>query len=159
MESRARARARGDDRGAAAVEGATVTAFFLVPLMVGVLAYGYYFWQLQKATLLDPGFDQAGIVGTFCTNQVSDLLARVRDASLVAAENVDSADSLPLSASDVTASVVGYVPGELGVIVTVRFSTDVVDNVAGIVPLPNDGHVVRESQVRLENVVITSGSC
>ena len=156
---RARLGARRGERGAAAVEGATVTAFFILPLLVGVLTWGYYLWQAQKTPVLDPSFDQSGIVGPFCANQLDQLVSRVRTASLVASENLDTGDTLPISASDVTARVVSYVPGELGVVVSVRFSTNVVDEVAGMVPLPHDGNVVSESQVRLENVLITSESC
>ena len=36
------------DRGAAAVEGALLISFLLIPLLMGVLTYGDYFWRAQR---------------------------------------------------------------------------------------------------------------
>lgn len=136
-----------------------MSGFILMPLLLGVLTYGHYFWIAQRTPLLDPNFDQAGIVGSFCPNQVEDLLTRVRAATLVAIENVDSTGALPVAASGVTARVLDYVPGRLGVVVGVSVTTNAIDGLLSFLPLPRGGRIVSDAQVRLSNVVITSGTC
>lgn len=147
------------ERGAAAVEAGLLISAVLVPLMLGVINYGYYFWQLQRIPELDPNLDQSSLVGTYCVGQIPDLLTRVRKAALVAADNLDDGNDLPLSLSDITATVVSYTPGTLGLIVEVGFSTNVIDELVSFLPLPDDGNLVSGAQVRLQNVKITSGSC
>jgi hypothetical protein len=143
------------------VEAALLFSTVLAPLLLGVVNYGYYFWQLQRVPQLDPNIDQAGIVGTFCAGQIPDILTRVRQSALIAAENVDSgsAGDLPLSLSDISAAVVSYTPDTLGMVVEVSFSSNAVDMLIPFLPLPDDGHVISSSQVRLQNVKISSGSC
>ena len=143
-----------------AVEGALVFSAVLAPLLLGVLQYGAYFWQAQHTSLLDPNVDQSSIVGTYCTSQIPDLLTRVRQAALVAAQNVeDDTDTANLSLSDVAASVVSYTPDALGLLVEVTFTVAVSDEVLSFFPLPDDGNLVTKSQVNLVNVKISSGSC
>ena len=154
-------RRTGDERGAAAVEAALVFATVLTPLMLGVLNYGYFFWQRQRVAELDPNIDQSGIVGTYCTGQIPDLLTRVRQSALVAAQNLNSGTStdLPLSLADITATAVSYTPNTLGLVVEISFTTNVIDELIPFLPLPDDGNVVSSAEVRLQNVKISSGSC
>lgn len=147
------------ERGAAAVEAALLISAVLAPLMLGVINYGHYFWQLQRVSELDPNIDQSRVVGTYCSNQTGQLLTRVREAALVAADNLDEGNRTPLSLSDIAATVASYTPGTLGVSVTVRFRTGVVNGLVPYLPLPDDGKLVSDAQVRLQNVTITSGSC
>lgn len=148
-----------DDAGAAAVEAALLISAILMPLMLGVINYGHYFWQLQRASELDPNVDQSRVVGTYCSNQTGQLLTKVREAALVSADNLDEGNRTPLSLSDITATIASYTPGTLGVSVTVSFRTGVVNGLIPYLPLPNDGKLVSDAQVRLQNVVITSQSC
>ena len=150
---------RRTERGAAAVEAALLFSVVLVPLMLGVINYGFYFWQAQKAPELDPNIDQSGIVGTYCAGQIPDLLTRVEAAALIAAQNLDSGTDMAVSAGDITATLVSYTPDTLGLVVQVSFSTNVVDALIPYLPLPDDGNLLSSSQVRLQNVKITSGSC
>ena len=152
---------RDRQRGAAAVEAALLFSAVLVPLLLGVINYGYYFWQLQRVPELDPAIDQSGIVGTFCTGELPDLLTRVRQAALIAVDNLDTAsgEQTTLSLSDITASVVTYTPDSLGLVVQVGFSSPAVDELIGFLPLPDDGRVVSSTRLRLENVKVSSGSC
>lgn len=160
MRKRSRVRSGGrPERGAAAVEAALLLSAVLAPLMLGVLNYGYYFWQLQRVPELDPNVDQSGLVGTYCVGQIPDLLNRVRAAALVSANNLDDGNDLPLSLSNITATVVSYTPDTLGLVVNVRFSTNVLDELVPSLPLPNDGNLTSDSKIRLQNVKITSGSC
>lgn len=161
MRDRLRAclRLHPDQGGAAAVESALLVSAVLAPLMLGVLQYGYYFWKLQGVPDLDPNVDQSSLVGTYCTGQIPDLLTRVKEAALVAANNLDDGSDLPLSLSDITATVVSYTPDTLGLVVNVRFTTNVVDELGSFLPLPDNGNLVSSSQVRLQNVKVSSGSC
>lgn len=145
---------RRDQRGAVAVEAALVSSFILVPLLLGVLYYGFYLWKMQSVPLLDPNLDQAGFVGEVCEGE---LLDRVKTAALVALENVDDAVGLPLTSNDVTTSLVHAVPGQLGVDVRISITTLVTSS--SPVPLPNGGNVVNDVMLRLENVVIKTAGC
>jgi hypothetical protein len=151
--SSSRAR-RSDDRGAVAVEAALVGSFILVPLLLGILFYGYYFWKLQQVPLLDPNLDQAGFVGDLCGD---DLLARVKTAALVALENVDDGTGLPIASNNITTSLVNAVPGQLGVDIKISITTSVMDS--ELLPLPNDGNLVNDVLIRLQNVRITTAGC
>ena len=145
-------RSRRRDDGAVAVESALVLSFILAPLMIGVLTFGLYFWKAQRVPLLDPNIDQSGLVGEICESEIVD---RVRTAALVAVENVDGADALPVTLSDITATIVSYVPGGLGVDVSVSITSNISDG--SPFPLPNDGNVTNDVLIRLQNVKIKTG--
>jgi hypothetical protein len=145
---------RRDDDGAAAVESALVLSVVLAPLLMGILTYGYYFWQAQKVPLLDPNIDQAGIVGELCEGE---LLTRVRAAALTAVTAVDDTGALPVTLGDITATVVSVVPDGLGVNVTVSVTTSIGEG--SFLPLPNDGNVTKDVLMRLQNVTITTSGC
>jgi hypothetical protein len=141
-----------DQHGSVAVEAAIVGSVILVPLLLGILFFGYYLWKMQHVPLLDPNLNQAAFVGVICPDE---LLARVKDAALVAMENVDDGTGIPLSSNDITTSLVNSVPGQLGVDVRVSITTSVMSS--SPIPLPNDGSVVNDVLIRLENVVIKTG--
>lgn len=140
------------DRGAAAVEAALVGSFILVPLLLGVLSFGYYLWKLQRVPLLDPQLDQTAFVGEICEGE---LVSRVRTATLTTLENAEDAASLPVSLSDITASVVPSEVGGLGVTVNIGVTVPLLTS--SFIPLPNDGNVTNDVQVRLQNVVLKTG--
>ncbi len=146
-----RPRSRGQ-RGAVAVEFALVSSALLVPLLLGALFYGYYLWKMQHVPLLDPNLDQAGFVGEMCPGE---LLARVKEAALVAMENVDGAAGIPLASNDVTTTLVNAVPGQLGADVRVSITTSVMST--SPIPLPHGGNVVNDVMIRLQNVVVRTG--
>jgi Flp pilus assembly protein TadG len=150
--SRAQAWGARGERGAVAVEAAIVSSVLLVPLLLGVLYYGNYLWKSQQVALLDPNLDQSGFVGEICPGE---LLARVKDAALVAMENVDDAAGLPLTSNSITTSLVNGVPGQLGVDIRVSITTTITSSAP--IPLPNDGNVVNDVMIRLQNVVIKTG--
>ena len=145
---------KSDHRGAVALEAALVGSVILLPLLLGVLYYGYYLWKMQQVPLLDPNLDQAGFVGDLCP---ADLLARVKTAALVALENVDDGTGLPLTSNDVTTSLVNSVPGQLGVDIKISITRSVIDS--SLLPLPNDGNLVNDVLIRLQNVRITTAGC
>lgn len=149
---------RRGQRGAAAVEAALVISAILVPLMLGVLYYGMYFWILQSAPMLDPNLDQAEFVGEYCPNNQQQLLTRVREAALVAIGNVDDGSGLPITLSSITATFSSYVPNGLGVDIRVSVTSSVMSETS-ILPLPNNGNIVNDSVIRLQNVHYSTGSC
>jgi hypothetical protein len=152
-----RARAAGrTDRGAVAVEAALAVSVILVPLMLGVFYYGYFLWKAQSQPLLDPNVDQAAFVGELCGPE---LLDRVRAAALVTAENLDDGTHLPISLTDITATVVSFVPNGLGVDVRVSISAPVLEEKLSFLPLPNNGRIVSDALIRLENVRLKTAGC
>ena len=143
-----------DQRGAVAIEAGLVISFLLVPLLLGVLYYGFYLWKLQQVPLLAPNLDQAAFVGAYCE---ADLLARVKDTALVNMENIDDGVGMPLTSNSITTSLVNAIPGQLGV--DVRISVKASALSASPIPLPLGGQVVNDITVRLENIVIKTTGC
>jgi hypothetical protein len=150
------ARPRGA-RGAVAVEAALMLSVILMPLMLGVFYYGYFLWKAQSQPLLDPNVDQAAFVGDLCGPE---LLARVRDTVLVTATNLDDGTHLPISLSDITATLVDpLATGTLGVDVRVSISAPVLQEKLSFLPLPNNGRLVSDALIRLENVRLKTAGC
>lgn len=144
-------------RGAAAVETALLFAFVLGPLLVGLLYYGFFFWKAQAVPTLDPNLDQSGIVGYVCP---ADLVTRVKAATLIAVQNVDDGTGLPISLSDITATVLTPVSStSLGVDVLVSISLPAMDENLSWLPLPDNGDVVSDTVIRLQNVRIKTTGC
>lgn len=137
--------------GAAAVEAALFVSVVLVPLMLGVFYYGLFFWKLQAVPTLDPNVDQAGFVGAFCETALRD---RVESEVLADLQDVDQGSGLPVSAREVTATVLSSVPGQLGVDVQVTVTVQVMSE-STLIPLPADGSIEHVSWIRLENVTIS----
>ena len=147
---------RRGQRGAVAVEAALMLSVILMPLMLGVFYYGYFLWKAQSTPLLDPNVDQAAFVGEICEGE---LLDRVRAAALVTAENLDDGTHLPIELTDITATVVNFVPNGLGVDVRVSISAPVLEELIAFLPLPNDGRIVSDAMIRLENVRLKTAGC
>lgn len=138
-----------EQRGAVAVEAALVLSFFVIPLLLGVLTWGEYFWRAQKVDTHAPRIPAGMLVGTFsCDSLVSEV------KTTVAGTATDLDPSLPVSTSDVTVSVIEQLP-EVGVVVRVSVRTSVVSSVTSLVPLPNGGDVVTDFTQRLDDVVIS----
>ena len=140
------------ERGAAAVEGALVICFLLIPLVMGILTYGNYFWQRQRVAPVDLEINTASIYGHLtCTQLVS------RVTSLVNSTLTNAGVALtgtPL----VDVSVLQRLT--LGVDVAVSVELPLVSGVASLVPLPDGGALVEDLVLRLENVTVdTGGSC
>ncbi|MDN4160617.1 TadE/TadG family type IV pilus assembly protein [Nocardioides abyssi] len=143
------------DSGAAAVEGALVTAFVLVPLLLGVLSYGFYFWQAQKVQTMDLEIPQNSLSGIYCS--ADQLLNRVYGLLGPNVGAIANNLSVPSSAVSLVGSIVESLPG-IGVVVRLSLDVDVLDGLLGDLPLV--GNVVKELTVRLQDVKIdTSVSC
>lgn len=144
------------ERGAAAVEGALVTAFILVPLLLGVLQYGSYFWKAQKVELIDLDIPQQTLSGVYCSQAA--LLQRLQNLLNGNLSQIAGNLDVPASAVALTGAVVETL--DVGVVVELSLDVDFVNGVTGLLPLPGLNNVTRETTVRLQNVRIDpSVSC
>ena len=150
------ARERRESRGAAAVEFALMAAFVLVPLVMGVLYYGMYFWKAQAAGAIPSTLPTNGINGRFAT--CGELVTAVKNTLVGVSPNITGTVGDPLQASDIVVSVVELLP-VVGAVVKIQLTIPVLDELGGLLPLPNGGAVVTELTTRLDNVVVTTGTC
>jgi len=138
------------ERGVAAVEAGLIT-MFLSPFLGGVLWFGNYFWQQQE--MYEPTVTQTEVVGVFGTCQ--DLVGAVKGSVLTNVNNVSGSTGIDLD--DIAVTVVDFVPDQIGVDVHISVRVPMVGTMASW--LPDDGDVVSEAIVRLENVRLTVASC
>lgn len=131
-----------------------VVAFFLIPLLMGVLTYGDYFWRAQRVGEYVERAPVDGISGRFAT--CGELVARVKTTlSGVLAANLDNE---PVALENITVSVVELLP-TVGAVVEVSIRTGITTALSDLVPLPNGGSVLSELTFRLDDVVVTTSSC
>jgi hypothetical protein len=144
---------RRTERGAAAVEAALVCSFVLIPLLLGVLLYGSWFWQAQKVDPLASRLPVDGVSGTF---SCAELVDQVRTT----VANALTADSLGVSvpAEAIAVEVVNVLP-DVGAYVHVTIDVPASEQLGGLLPLPNGGSLVSEATYRLNDVVVTTSSC
>jgi len=71
--SRPRGAAR--ERGAAAVEAALICSALLIPLLLGVITWGDYFFRAQRVDTLAPGVPVGGVAGEFTCQGLKDTVA------------------------------------------------------------------------------------
>jgi Flp pilus assembly protein TadG len=143
-------RARAE-RGAAAVEAGLVSTI-LMPLMVGVLVYGNYFWHAQNVDAYAARIPTGQVSGSQLTCQ--QLVDRVKQTVL---DNIDGlhADA-PIQLADITAEVVQVLP-TVGAVVHVSVRVPVATTLSSM--LPNGGAVVTDTLLRLDDVTLSTSSC
>lgn len=139
------------ERGVAAVEAGIVSTM-LMPLLLGVLYFGLYFWQAQRAPIYDPRLPIGAFAGQSLT--CLSLLDQVKN-DVVTLVNQNSG-AAPIDLSDVTAAVTELLPTG-GAIVQVSVRVPVSSPFSSF--LPNEGAIVNESMLRLEDVTVTDGIC
>jgi hypothetical protein len=146
---------RRSERGAAAVEAGLVISFFLIPLVLGIISYGGYFWESQKVEPLTSRLPLQNIVGTFNCNELIDRIKTTVKSALPSITGLVDSD-LPLSAIGVTA--IRALP-TVGVDVTVSVGLQTSLDLGGLIPLPNGGRLLSEATYRLDNVKLTTAGC
>lgn len=152
------AKTRRPESGAAAVEGALVSAFVLIPLLAGLLLWGSYFWKEQQVSLYPPRLSQSLAVGT-CT--ASEITSRVTStaADAIFALNATTLQGLGITSASAVASylsvTVASVPG-VGADVTVSLDLPGTGALGGLVP--GTDAVLRDVTQRLSYVSVTTGS-
>lgn len=154
-DARCRRRRGERERGAVAVEAAIFISVVLIPLLLGVITYGSYFWQAQRVQPLTARLPIESIVGEFNCAQLVD---RVKTTVQNALPTVYSllGDDVPLDAIGV--DVVNVLPS-IGVDITVSITLPAVNQLGGFLPLPNGGDLVTEATYRLDNVKLTTAGC
>lgn len=149
-----RRRASDWERGAIAVEAALVLTFVLVPLLLGVIQYGSWFWRAQDVSNYEPRIPSGGVSGRF--SSCAELVDRVKSTVQGILPDVGGSTGLvPLS--DITVDVVDVLP-TVGVVVRVGVEVPV-DGLVSLIPLPNDGRVLTEFTARLDDVTVATESC
>jgi hypothetical protein len=146
---------RRAERGAVAVEAALILTLVMVPLVLGIITYGSYFWQAQKVQPLSARLPMDDVVGEFNCAQLID---RVKTTVQNALPNVDGALNgvLPLTAIGV--QVVNVLP-TVGVDIALSITLPAANQLGGLLPLPNGGNLLSEATYRLDNVKLTTAGC
>ena len=141
------------ERGAAAVEAGLVTTF-LMPLMAGVLFYGNWFWQAQHVPQAAARLPQGAVVGynLTCTEVVDLVKQAVVDQSTALGDTYAPAIGLDQVAVD----VVEVLP-DLSAVVTISVTTQMDSGLTSW--LPNDGALVTDATMRLQNVTLSTSTC
>lgn len=140
------------ERGAAAVEAGLVTTF-MMPLLLGILFFGNYFWHAQKAELYDARIPTGAYAGQTFT--CDGLVAQVK-SDVVALVNSTNGTAPDIGLGDVTALVVDVVPN-VSAVVQVSVAAPVVSGLGSW--LPDGGAVVNETVLRLDDVALTTDTC
>lgn len=151
-----RSRRRGErERGAVAVEAAFILSVVLIPLLLGVITYGMYFWRAQTAQPLASRLPLVNIVGTFnCAQLIDRIKTTVQNALPEVSGLLDGV--VPLE--DIGVRVIEVLP-TIGVVVEVSVTVGGADALGGLLPLPNGGVLVSEATYRLENIKLTTAGC
>jgi Flp pilus assembly protein TadG len=141
------------ERGAAAVEAGLVTTF-LMPLMAGVLFYGNWFWQAQHVPQAAARLPQGAVVGynLTCTEVVSLVKQAVVDQSTA----LGDAYAPGIGLDQVAVDVVEVLP-DMSAVVTISVTTQMDSGLTSW--LPNDGALVTEATMRLQNVTVSTSTC
>ena len=142
------------EKGAAAVEAALVSSVLLVPLLLGVVTWGDYFFRAQRVDTLAPGVPVGGVAGEFTWQGLKD---RVASTVVDVVGDLD-ASLVGIDVSDVTVSVVEVLP-DVGVVVDIHIETPLVGGLASLIPLPGGGSIVTDFSQRLEDVTVTDVVC
>lgn len=138
----------------AAVEAGLVTTV-LMPLMVGVLVWGNYFWHAQRVEPYAARLPQGEVVGNNLTCE--QVVSLVKQAVVDLSVPITDAYAPPaLDLDDVIVRVVEVLP-DASAVVTIGVKTNVGSSLASW--LPNGGEVVNETTMRLENVTVDTSVC
>lgn len=155
MRALTKPRTHENERGAVAVEAAIFLTVVLIPLLLGVITYGMYFWKAQQAQPLATQLPLQSIVGQFNCAQLVDRVKTTVQNALPSISGLFG-DQLPLTAIGVT--VVNVLP-TVGADVSISITLPGASTLGGLLPLPNGGNVVSEATYRLDNVTLTTAGC
>ncbi len=144
-----RARRRAD-RGAVGVEAALVLGFFLVPLMLGILAFGQYFWERQKVNGVNLSQGGAGIVGRLTCGDLKNQVLTLLQGTL---NNAGVSLGRPLTLDDIVLNVVRGTANSIGIDVELSVHVPIVSTISTF--LPDDGALVNAVLLKLDNVQLS----
>jgi Flp pilus assembly protein TadG len=137
-------RHRRDDSGAAALEFGLIAGTVLIPLLLGVIQYGWYFYVAQTT----------GGAATHVTRRlaVGDCWGSGQALTYVKGQVAGNPNYTTVTTTP--ASNAGAVIGTTQVTATVTADGDLI----GFLPMPNGGTISRTSSTMIEDTV-SSGSC
>lgn len=139
--------------GVAALEAGLVTTF-LMPLLVGLLFFGMYFWRAQQADVYDARLPSGSYAGQSLACLT--LLQQVENDVVALVNSTNDTTAPDISLSNVSAAVVDVIPSG-GAVVVVTISVPVVSAFGSF--LPNDGNLVTQTTLHLDEVTVTDGIC
>ncbi len=129
---------RRSDSGAAAVEFALIFALVLVPTLMGMLQYGWYFYSTQVTSSSARETARRLSVGDCQDSGAATQFARQHSGFTDLTLSYGS----PTSPSSNSLPAVGTV---------LRVSARMDGNIIGFLPLPNDGQITRTVDARVED--------
>lgn len=141
------------ERGVAAVEAGLV-ATFLMPLMMGVFVFGNWFWQAQFAPQAAVRLPQGSVVGYQLT--CDEVVTLVKNAVVTQTAALGDAYAPDVGLDQVAVEVVDVLPDMSAV---VHISVTVPVDSAMSSWLPNNGEVVTDATMRLQNVTVLTSVC
>ena len=144
---------RPSEHGAAAVETGLVVSVILIPLILGVLQWGDYFWKAQQVDTVTPGVPVGELAAAFTCQGLKDQVA-----TTVAAVVSSLDGSLAIDASDITVTVIEVLP-DVGVTVQVHIEVPATNGLADLIPLPEGGAIVTDFTQRLDDVKVSDLTC
>ena len=128
---------RGREKGAVAVEFALVFCFLLIPLVMGMLDYGWYFYSSQVTGSATRETARRLSVGDCATGTQALNHARAQSGFSTLNFNYGSTSAL-----DGNLPAIGS---------TLRVESTVSGKLIGLIPLPNNGAITRTIDVRMED--------
>lgn len=138
-------RSRSGERGASAVEFALVFSFVVLPLLLGIVQYGYHYWALETASATAREAARRMAVGT--------------QEACTTAEAVDRLRGPAVGSSTPTATVSYSGSRAVGNTVVVTVSLQSLDIGLPVLPLPNGGQITQVARARIENVPAVDLAC
>ena len=142
-----------DERGAAAVEFALVVSLLVVPLLLGIVHWGDYFWKAQKIDVLAPPIAAGAVAGDFGCAGLKDRVA----AEVVSVVNALNPDLGSIDVRQVTVTVIEVLP-DVGVTVEVHIEVGG-GALASLIPLPSGASLITDFSQRLSDVRLTDVTC
>jgi Flp pilus assembly protein TadG len=137
-------RARREQRGAVALEFGLIFAFIFVPLLLGLIQYGWYFYVAQTT-----GGAASHVARRLA---VGDCWGPGQALNFVKGEVASDADQTTLDINPTSNS--GAVIGTTQLTVTVTSDGDLI----GFIPMPNGGTITRTVDTMIEDTT-SSGTC
>ena len=141
-------------RGAAAVEAGIVVSFVLVPLLLGVLTWGDFFWRAQRVDTLAPAVPEGQVFGTMTCQGLKDTV-KLAVLNVVDGLNPDLEE---LDVNDITVTVLELLP-DVGVTVEIHIEVPASGGLASLVPLPGGGALVTDFTQQLNDVRVSDVTC
>ncbi|MCW2791794.1 MAG: hypothetical protein JWO76_892 [Nocardioides sp.] len=134
-----------DQRGVSVVEFALVFCFVVLPVLLGIVQYGYHYWALETASATAREAVRRMAVGTQEACTTAEAVGRL---------------SGPAVGSSTPTAQVGYpTTRAVGSTVTVTVSLQSLDIGLPFLPLPDDGRITQVARARIENVPAADLAC